>query len=409
MFAHAAAAQSPTCAQSRQDASAVFNDNRARQMTTSPAWRAGIQHDINMTPTTSSLIARIAGRPPWSSRTCVLAGRGTSATAAAQHVMGVAPPSCRGRSASRRLQTTGDERGRHRDAAPRALDDVDALQRPRGDYWATRPRRRCCIPTSAPHPTAPMSSYNTSADFYNRSMASNVDDIRERYYDDDAALSPFPRSPGYGQQISPASTPAVTDTTPSPGGPRTANTFQTTLSRDPLPIPSSPSSLYSSYSYYNLDSPASPTGDLLQVPGSPAAAPQLSQPPRRSPTSRSASSRAPTPPQADASGMTSDDYLQLGIKHHEANQLAESAAAFEKSARLGGGSGVGMLMWGLALRHGWGVEMNEKTGFSWLRRAAEACTWHSTLDETPHTPRPWRVGDGDVEQCADVAGKTAAP
>jgi TPR repeat protein len=31
-----------------------------------------------------------------------------------------------------------------------------------------------------------------------------------------------------------------------------------------------------------------------------------------------------------------------------------------------------MLMWGLALRHGWGCEKNEKKGFLWLRRAAEA-------------------------------------
>ncbi|KAI0297499.1 hypothetical protein B0F90DRAFT_1619121, partial [Multifurca ochricompacta] len=37
-----------------------------------------------------------------------------------------------------------------------------------------------------------------------------------------------------------------------------------------------------------------------------------------------------------------------------------------------GGSGVGMLMWGLTLRHGWGCPKNESLGFSWLRRAAEA-------------------------------------
>lgn len=45
---------------------------------------------------------------------------------------------------------------------------------------------------------------------------------------------------------------------------------------------------------------------------------------------------------------------------------------FEKSAKEGGGCGVGMLMWGLALRHGWGCEKNEKYGFKWLRRAAES-------------------------------------
>ncbi|KAI0060897.1 HCP-like protein [Artomyces pyxidatus] len=144
---------------------------------------------------------------------------------------------------------------------------------------------------------------------------------------------------------------------PSPG-PQTASTAQTiTLPRDPPPIPSSPGSLYSAYSYYQLDTPQqSPTGATLQVPGSPRATPQLSQPPRRAPDD----------------GMTADSYLQLGIQHHEANRLTESAAAFEQSAKMDGGSGVGMLMWGLTLRHGWGTEKNEKLAFSWLRRAAEA-------------------------------------
>ena len=31
-----------------------------------------------------------------------------------------------------------------------------------------------------------------------------------------------------------------------------------------------------------------------------------------------------------------------------------------------------MLMYGLTLRHGWGCPQDEKAGFAWLRRAAEA-------------------------------------
>lgn len=31
---------------------------------------------------------------------------------------------------------------------------------------------------------------------------------------------------------------------------------------------------------------------------------------------------------------------------------------------------IGMLMWGLALRHAWGVKKDEREGFRWLRRAA---------------------------------------
>jgi hypothetical protein len=44
---------------------------------------------------------------------------------------------------------------------------------------------------------------------------------------------------------------------------------------------------------------------------------------------------------------------------------------FEKSAKENGGCGIGMLMWGLTLRHGWGCLKDEKMGFKWLRRAAE--------------------------------------
>jgi len=74
------------------------------------------------------------------------------------------------------------------------------------------------------------------------------------------------------------------------------------------------------------------------------------------------------PPQLELA----DQLLQEGIQHHEANRLREAAIAFERSAKTPGGSGVGMLMWGLTLRHGWGCPKDESLGFSWLRRAAEA-------------------------------------
>lgn len=69
--------------------------------------------------------------------------------------------------------------------------------------------------------------------------------------------------------------------------------------------------------------------------------------------------------------QTPNEYLQLGIKHHEANRLEESALCFERSAKEQGGCGVGMLMYGLTLRHGWGCLRNEKSGFHWLKKAAE--------------------------------------
>ncbi|KAH8101547.1 HCP-like protein [Cristinia sonorae] len=146
-----------------------------------------------------------------------------------------------------------------------------------------------------------------------------------------------------------------------------------------LPRPASSNSVYSSYSYYpyegNISTP--PT------PGTPqfALQPSTSQ---ASLNSRGALSPSPTPahprdpdsyelssPDALTNPRTPQDYLQLGIAHHIANRLEDSAKCFEKSATLDQGCGVGMLMWGLALRHGWGVPQNEARGFKWLRKAAE--------------------------------------
>lgn len=117
--------------------------------------------------------------------------------------------------------------------------------------------------------------------------------------------------------------------------------------------PSSPASLYStSYSFYRLsDGSPSPTGNSKFPAHSP------------SPPGNLSPSNEPSTPQ---------EYLQLGIQYHEANKLQESAFYFEKSAKEQGGCGIGMLLWGLTLRHGWGCEKNEKSGFKWLTKAAES-------------------------------------
>ncbi|KAG6816269.1 hypothetical protein H0H87_007350 [Tephrocybe sp. NHM501043] len=152
-------------------------------------------------------------------------------------------------------------------------------------------------------------------------------------------------------------------------------------------------SLYSNYSYYPLPTPSAvddgfsdPPLNPLAFTAEPRAAPQ---PPSirsaRSPTPMQ-SLRTPTPTQAPprevkfvldppaqpAAPQKAQEYLQQGITHHEANRLPEAAACFEKSAKEDGGCGVGMVMWGLTLRHGWGCEKNEKIAFKWLQRAAES-------------------------------------
>ena len=74
--------------------------------------------------------------------------------------------------------------------------------------------------------------------------------------------------------------------------------------------------------------------------------------------------------------QTAEDYLALGISHHEADRLQDSAQCFEKAATLDGGCAVGMLMWGLTLRHGWGIQKDEQRAFKWLKKAAE----HAVVD-----------------------------
>ncbi|KAJ7630343.1 HCP-like protein [Roridomyces roridus] len=137
----------------------------------------------------------------------------------------------------------------------------------------------------------------------------------------------------------------------------------TLLRRPPSLRPDSPVSLYSAYSFYQLDSASPSPTDKAFAPPSPGAVP---------PGKRVAFAPSRPPSTTRSSPQTAQDYLQLGIQHHEADRLSESAVCFERAATIDGGCGVGMLMWGLALRHGWGCTKNEKLGFKWLRRAAES-------------------------------------
>ncbi|PWN35459.1 HCP-like protein [Meira miltonrushii] len=65
-----------------------------------------------------------------------------------------------------------------------------------------------------------------------------------------------------------------------------------------------------------------------------------------------------------------EKFLTLGISHHESGDLSRSAFYFERSAKIEGGCVVGMCMWGMALREGWGVRKDQKRGFEWISRAA---------------------------------------
>ncbi|PFH50720.1 hypothetical protein AMATHDRAFT_144420 [Amanita thiersii Skay4041] len=166
-------------------------------------------------------------------------------------------------------------------------------------------------------------------------------------------------------------TPSVTHNFSRPGRPAVPASDEEkrrVLERNARRAQKSPASLYSTYSYYNLDNTTpSPVGSDFRTTTPTASSSQRFLHPDQAGSSRQAS-----PVNEAESKRTPQEYLQLGIQCHEANQLKDSAVYFEKSAKENGGCGVGMLMWGLTLRHGWGCEKDEKGGFKWLRRAAES-------------------------------------
>ena len=99
------------------------------------------------------------------------------------------------------------------------------------------------------------------------------------------------------------------------------------------------------------------------------------------------------------SHLTAHDYLLLGIEHHEANRLKESASCFEMSAKEQGGCGVGMVMWGLTLRHGWGCPKNEKQGFKWLQKAAQSAVNDLEKSQGGIDSRAVRVRTSQILAC----------
>jgi hypothetical protein len=94
-----------------------------------------------------------------------------------------------------------------------------------------------------------------------------------------------------------------------------------------------------------------------------------------SPNQSLGSTSAPNHPSAE-------DYLQMGIDKHEQSQgdeeLSESAHYFRKAAE--GGSAAGCVFYGLALRHGWGVQRDEKQAFGWLEMGCATVTQKPSTD-----------------------------
>ncbi|KAF3932475.1 hypothetical protein ABW19_dt0205916 [Dactylella cylindrospora] len=155
------------------------------------------------------------------------------------------------------------------------------------------------------------------------------------------------------------------------------------------------------------DNPLSPTA---QVPISPFAAMRASQesqrpsmnlnrPPEqqqqqppltpslgRTPSSESNSSTL-RPRNSAVPKLSPEEHLNIGIPLHEKGSYAESTYHFRLSAM--GGNTTGMLMYALALRHGWGMRANQAEAFNWLRKAATLAQEEmANAEKDPTKPKP---------------------
>ncbi|OMJ12031.1 Protein DSF2 [Smittium culicis] len=65
----------------------------------------------------------------------------------------------------------------------------------------------------------------------------------------------------------------------------------------------------------------------------------------------------------------SEIYFQQAIKKHEQGDLRSSTIYFKKAADMM--HPIGLLFFGLSLRHGWGCDKNEKMSFLYLQKAGE--------------------------------------
>ncbi|KAF8959463.1 hypothetical protein BGZ46_001755 [Entomortierella lignicola] len=64
-----------------------------------------------------------------------------------------------------------------------------------------------------------------------------------------------------------------------------------------------------------------------------------------------------------------EDYVRQGIEFHELGDISKATNYFRTAAELG--DPVGMLMYGLSVRHGWGCKANRVLAFQYLQKSAE--------------------------------------
>ncbi|ORY02641.1 HCP-like protein [Basidiobolus meristosporus CBS 931.73] len=78
-----------------------------------------------------------------------------------------------------------------------------------------------------------------------------------------------------------------------------------------------------------------------------------------------------------------EDYIRRAIDHHEKGELEKATEYFRIAAEKN--SPLGMFLYGISLRHGWGCHPNQVVAFQFLQKAAE-CAVFDLSNVTPDNP-----------------------
>ncbi|KAJ0421920.1 hypothetical protein BJY00DRAFT_101053 [Aspergillus carlsbadensis] len=82
--------------------------------------------------------------------------------------------------------------------------------------------------------------------------------------------------------------------------------------------------------------------------------------------------------------ISTEDHVAKGIELHEKGSLNESTYHLRIAAKQD--HPVGMLLYALACRHGWGMRPNQQEGVRWLRRAMDSVGLELNSDADPSVP-----------------------
>lgn len=134
----------------------------------------------------------------------------------------------------------------------------------------------------------------------------------------------------------------------------------------PSNILSRPKSNYNNDNNNEIETERKTSGDLLRPPT------------LRQNTNNNSQQHLPKQPKDDDPSiltkrfkdMTLEDHVSAGIALHERGNLREASYHWQYSAFKG--DHTAMLLYGLAIRHGWGMRKNPSEAVKWLRKAMES-------------------------------------